>query len=279
MHRRSLLVAAATGLGGCLGIGTSGSSAPDQTRDRTTTRPPTASSATFTGRFHHQLVRDDLTVEVVNESGERAELRYRLTDSHVDALSRTLTTVARHFRGMVHAGWDVTRLDVTVVNSNGERVAIYHIRTRWAKRFNADVLSQQEYLNRITNTVLVYSNEIRTPTPTPEPTPTASPTPKSTPESTTEETFGIEIIYDHAWSGSMVVTLDDGSDTTQSIEGTGQKTYPLEQTNVQIISFNAQKRDNSSDRLIGRILRNGKTVAEETTTAEYGVIQLSHAFS
>ena len=219
----------------------------------------------------------DLSVDVVREEGQRAVLRYHLTDPTVDALTRTLTEVARRFRGIVFTGWDVNRLDVTVANTDGERVAFYHIRSRWAQQFNSDVLSQQEYLNRITNTVLIYSNEISTPTPTEVPTPT--PTPQPTTTGPSQDSFAVEIVYDHAWAGSMVITLDDGSDSNQSIGGNGPKTIPIDQTGVQIISFNAQKQDNSSDRLIGRILRNGEVVVEETTTAAYGVIQLSHSFA
>ena len=277
MYRRSLLVATTVGLGGCLGIGSSGSSTPEETPDQTDRQPSTRSLTSFTARFHHQLVMGDLSVDVVREEGQRAVLRYHLTDPTVDALTRTLTEVARRFRGIVFTGWDVNRLDVTVANTDGERVAFYHIRSRWAQQFNSDVLSQQEYLNRITNTVLIYANEISTPTPTEVPTPT--PTPQPTTTGPSQDSFAVEIVYDHAWAGSMVITLDDGSDSNQSIGGNGPKTIPIDQTGVQIISFNAQKQDNSSDRLIGRILRNGEVVVEETTTAAYGVIQLSHSFA
>lgn len=43
------------------------------------------------------------------------------------------------------------------------------------------------------------------------------------------------------------------------------------------LSMNAQKQDDSSEELTIQILQNGEVVAEQSTTAEYGVAQTSHS--
>lgn len=106
-----------------------------------------------------------------------------------------------------------------------------------------------------------------TPTETPEPTPTPT-------EAPTE--FVVRIIYDGEWQGSLSVT-GGGSSDSRSIEGAGEQTIEIERE-VDIISVNAQKQDDSSGELTVQILRNGEVAAESSTSAEYGVAQTSQSF-
>jgi hypothetical protein len=77
---------------------------------------------------------------------------------------------------------------------------------------------------------------------------------------------GIQIVvnYTGAWQGTIVT---DG--TTQSVQGTGSKTFNLNQTSI--VSCNFQKMDGSSNSLTTSILQNGQVVKSTVTSASYGV--------
>ena len=79
----------------------------------------------------------------------------------------------------------------------------------------------------------------------------------------------IKIIYDGEWSGAAG---DTGS--VNSISGSGNKTIDVDNS-AHIVSANAQKQDASSSELTIQILKDGKVVKEASTSAEYGVAQVS----
>lgn len=79
----------------------------------------------------------------------------------------------------------------------------------------------------------------------------------------------VKIIYDGEWSGAA----GDVS-SINSISGSGDETIDMPD-DVSLISANAQKKDGSSNELTIQILKDGKVVKESSTTAEYGVAQVS----
>lgn len=79
----------------------------------------------------------------------------------------------------------------------------------------------------------------------------------------------VKIIYDGEWSGAA----GDVS-SINSISGSGDETIDMPD-DASLISANAQKKDGSSNELIIQILKDGKVVKESSTTAEYGVAQVS----
>jgi len=88
--------------------------------------------------------------------------------------------------------------------------------------------------------------------------------------------FAVRVLYDGSWQGAISVT-EGGSSQTESISGSGSETIDIT-GNVDIISANAQKEDDSSAELVIQILQNGDVVSEASTTAEYGVAQTSESF-
>ena len=78
-----------------------------------------------------------------------------------------------------------------------------------------------------------------------------------------------KIIYDGEWSGAA----GDVS-SINSISGSGDETIDMPD-DASLISANAQKKDGSSNELTIQILKDGKVVKESSTTAEYGVAQVS----
>lgn len=91
-----------------------------------------------------------------------------------------------------------------------------------------------------------------------------------TPAPTQAETgIQVEIDYSGKWQGA----LGTGANV-KSVSGNGAQTFTL-QSNVALVSVNAQKMDDSSKTLTVSILKNGKVVATENTNAAYGVAMTS----
>ena len=84
-----------------------------------------------------------------------------------------------------------------------------------------------------------------------------------------EATFRVNYLGD--WSGSVGT-----GGSSKSISGFGRESYTI--TNPSIVSGNAQKRDNGSGRLTVSVLVNGDIKARTSTSAEYGLAQVSHTF-
>jgi len=89
---------------------------------------------------------------------------------------------------------------------------------------------------------------------------------------TASSSFSIKVIYKGDWQGS--ITADSSS---RSVDGSGDQTISIEGS-PDIISANAQKNDDSSGELTIQIIRDGEVIAEASTTASYGVAQVSESF-
>jgi hypothetical protein len=111
-------------------------------------------------------------------------------------------------------------------------------------------------------------------TPVPEP---STPTPDgSTPEPDRESSYSIRIDYRGSWQGAVSLT-GAGSSTTESISGSGPTTIRIT-GEPDIVSANAQKQDGGGGTLTIQIRHEGEVVAQASTSAEYGVAQVSESF-
>lgn len=81
--------------------------------------------------------------------------------------------------------------------------------------------------------------------------------------------ISVVISYSGEWSGAIA-----DSSGTRSIEGTGDKTINLGNVDG-AIAANAQKRDSSSETLTISLKQNGKTLEKESTSSDYGFVQVS----
>lgn len=88
--------------------------------------------------------------------------------------------------------------------------------------------------------------------------------------------YAVRIVYSGAWQGAVSIT-GGGSSKSKSISGTGTETIGIT-GDVDIISVNAQKKDDSFSQLTVQILYNGDVVSESSTSAEYGVAQTGQSF-
>jgi hypothetical protein len=120
-------------------------------------------------------------------------------------------------------------------------------------------------------------------TPVPDPatqTPTpgaATPTPDpTTPVPERESSYSIRIDYRGSWQGAVSLT-GGGSSTSETVSGSGPTTIEIT-GEPDIISANAQKQDGGGGTLTIQIRHDGEIVAQASTSAEYGVAQVSESF-
>lgn len=88
--------------------------------------------------------------------------------------------------------------------------------------------------------------------------------------------YAVRVEYGGSWQGAISVT-GGGSSQSESISGSGTETIEIS-GDVDIISANAQKQDDSSRELTIQILRDGDVVAQANTRSGYGVAQVSQSF-
>jgi hypothetical protein len=86
-----------------------------------------------------------------------------------------------------------------------------------------------------------------------------------------ESTFEVRISYSGEWQAS----IGQGG-SIRSVDGSGTETFTVD-GEPSVISANAQKQDDSSDTLTVQILEDGAVVEETSTSAEYGVAQVSYS--
>lgn len=90
-------------------------------------------------------------------------------------------------------------------------------------------------------------------------------------DDTNGDGVAVRVVYSGAWAGS----LGTNSGMSRSIEGEGTTVIPIEEDNVNFVSANAQKQDQSSEELTIQVLHDGDVVGETSTTAEFGVAQVT----
>lgn len=91
-----------------------------------------------------------------------------------------------------------------------------------------------------------------------------------------EPEFVVRVSYSGEWSGSISIT-GGGSSESKSVSGSGTEDIAVT-GDVDIISANAQKQDDSAQAITIQIIHDGDVVAESETTTEYGVVQVSQSF-
>lgn len=84
-----------------------------------------------------------------------------------------------------------------------------------------------------------------------------------------DSSYQVRISYDGDWSGSI-----GGDGSSRSVDGSGTETFDIDGDPF-IVSANAQKQDDSSDVLTVEILQGGEVIASQTTSASYGVAQVT----
>ena len=123
------------------------------------------------------------------------------------------------------------------------------------------------------NTSTTPSNTTTTPTTTTPTTTDTSTTPSTSSSDSSSSASGVQVkvTSSGSWSGSY-----GDSSGQQSVEGSGTKTYQMD--NPTIVSAVFQKKSDDSGTLTVEIIEDGSVVESKSTSAAYGVVSTSHAF-
>ena len=85
-----------------------------------------------------------------------------------------------------------------------------------------------------------------------------------------QEGIQIKITYPGSWSASIGDT-----DTSNHYEGTGDKTFDVDESDYDVIAAAVSKKDSNSNKLKVEIIKNGEVVDQESTTKDYGTVSVS----
>lgn len=83
--------------------------------------------------------------------------------------------------------------------------------------------------------------------------------------------YSVKIVAEGKWSGTI---MSGGSSKT--VEGEGKKTFQLDE-DASIVSANAQKKGANSNTLTIQIIKDGEVMKKSSTSAEYGMAQVSYS--
>ena len=125
-----------------------------------------------------------------------------------------------------------------------------------------------------TTTTPATTNTTTTPaTTTTTPATTNDTTTPDTTSSSSSSSSGVEVQVSGSgsWSGSYGDTSGQ-----QSVDGSGTQTFQMD--NPDIVSAVFQKKSGGSGTLTVEIIENGNVVESKSTSAEYGVVTVSHSF-
>lgn len=149
LSRRALLAVGTAALAGC----NTGSPRTTGTASDTPTRTPRSdrSDPSATPRptpgsrdsFAAYLDRRSVRVRALDRENERVTLRY-VSAGDSDRLSAEIGTVAGGFLREVEEGWGVSRLDATIVTSEDEPLARWHVRSAWLEQYRTGEISGSE---------------------------------------------------------------------------------------------------------------------------------------
>lgn len=104
-------------------------------------------------------------------------------------------------------------------------------------------------------------------------TQTSAPTDTETATSSSSSDIQVRVIYSGDWTGNV------GSTATQrSVEGSGDETFDIEvEQSFDVVSAVFQKTDDSDAEMTVQIIENGEVVEEQSTTAGYGTVSVTHS--
>lgn len=81
--------------------------------------------------------------------------------------------------------------------------------------------------------------------------------------------LAVRVLYDGEWQGAV-----SAGGSSRSISGVGEKVVEVD-ADANVVSANAQKEDGGGSKLTIQVLEDGNVVKETSTTAEYGVAQVT----
>ncbi len=132
--------------------GCAGGSTETPTRTPSPTATPAPQRSTPGGSresFAAYLDARGVTVASLGGSGGTVTLRYEPAGGDYDQLSAEIGQIAGGFLREVEEGWDVDRLEATIVRGDGTAVARWHVRSAWLDAYRAGEITGRELSFRV----------------------------------------------------------------------------------------------------------------------------------
>ncbi len=172
MHRKSIVVVfvlISVVFAGCSSQPTEGPQTENvpatisetQTSDSSTSRMPATPTATTTAEESSPEVRalqDELTdrgisIRSIEQSGDRIALTYGTIETRLAEHRHERALVVRSYYQVYRTGGSSERLDVRIVDQNGEAIGSYHVDSDWLSAYSNGGLTDRELLDRVSSTV------------------------------------------------------------------------------------------------------------------------------
>lgn len=211
------------------------------------------STTDYVSNMRDSLESEGISVDYFSEDAGTVFLEYVSTETTEEGIAGEIGTVAGVYRNNVVDGWDVDSLEVTVLDSDEFPVGSYYIESQWVEELNSGEITQEEFLQRITDTIMVQD------------------TGGTSGTDTGGSEYTVRVEYSGSWTGAV-----SAGGNTRSTQGQGTTEIEISGS-PSIISANAQKQEANRETLRIQILEDGTVVSESQTSAEYGVAQTSHS--
>ena len=123
------------------------------TRSATLTVTPTLGPADFRDAFASAIEANGVTVESLAASAGTVRLDYVSGRRSVEEVSAEIGMIAGSFFDQVDRGWDVERLEATLVDGDGSPQATWFADGDWLARYHDGEITAEELTTRILETL------------------------------------------------------------------------------------------------------------------------------
>lgn len=125
------------------------------TASRSPRSPPnsTTTPSDFRVRFVDDIQPIGVEVTLIETADSVVMLEYVTTKSGYDELGEEIGAIAGTFFRQVEGGWEVKRLEATILNDSETPLATWHAETKWLEQFQNNEISADELSLRILETL------------------------------------------------------------------------------------------------------------------------------
>lgn len=119
----------------------------------------TGSGATPTNRefeeiFKQRIMRNtNITIVSIDTNGDVIYVEWVPHDMTTRAAIEDMGYIVGGYDGLISKGWDVKRLQGTVLNTNNQPQGTFQVKTQWVKQRQRGEISHKEVINRTINTM------------------------------------------------------------------------------------------------------------------------------
>jgi hypothetical protein len=96
---------------------------------------------------------EGIEVEDATEQNGVVYFEYTTQETTQMGIASEMGTVAGAYAGAVDQGWDVNRMEVTVLGPAGDEIGTYRVQTEWANQYQSGQITRDEFSRRVLQTL------------------------------------------------------------------------------------------------------------------------------